>query len=65
MAKWGDVIYEVWRDGGNPDAVDYNRVREAEYWGDTAEEIAHAELRRQEKAHARMINGILPDEDDR
>lgn len=22
----GDVIYEVWRNGGNPDRVDYDRV---------------------------------------
>lgn len=61
MSTLGDVYYEVWRRGGNPDAVDDDRVRDAEYCGDTAEEIAHAELWRQQ---ARMINGMLPDEDE-
>ena len=64
MSTFDDVYYEVWRRGGNPDAVDYDRVREAEYYGDTAEDIAHAELRHQERRQARMINGMLPDEDE-
>ena len=40
----GDVIYEVWRSGGNPDAVDYNRLDD--YWYDEldAYEAADREL---------------------
>lgn len=65
MSTLDDVYYEVWRRGGNPDAVDYDRVRDAESWGHTVEDIAHAELRRQERRRARMIDDVLPDEDER
>ena len=64
MSIYGDVLYEVWRNGGNPDHVDYDRVREDERDGYRYDEIADSELRRQERAHDRMIVGMLPDDDD-
>lgn len=59
---YGDVIYEVWRQGGDPDRVDYDDVRDDIRDGYTAQEIAYSELRRQERAHDRMIAGMLPDD---
>jgi hypothetical protein len=44
---FGDVVYEVWRSGGNPDAVGRERVESAEYGGAIAEEVAGLELRLQ------------------
>lgn len=44
---FGDVLFEVWRHGGNPDAVDRDRVEESQRYGDWPEECAHYELRRQ------------------
>lgn len=41
----GDVFYEVWRSGGSPDYIDYERVRDHFYDGFSAEEAARAELR--------------------
>lgn len=42
-----DVFYEVWRSGGNPDGIDYDRVQD-QYWnGQNAEDAARAELRAQ------------------
>lgn len=43
----GDVIYEVWRSGGNPDLIDYDRVRDRFYDGYQPEECAYAELKAQ------------------
>ena len=43
----GDVDYEVWRSGGNTDAIDYDRVEDHRWDGYTAEENAQYELRRQ------------------
>lgn len=43
----GDVAYEVWRRGGNPDRVDYERVTDAYHDGRTVEDVAQGELRRQ------------------
>lgn len=43
----GDVSYEVWRGGGNPDRVDYDRVLDGYYDGRQASEVALRELRRQ------------------
>lgn len=42
-----DVAYEVWRGGGNPDRVDYERAADGYYDGRTAEDVAQGELRRQ------------------
>jgi len=44
-----DVFYDVWRSGGNPDAVDYDRARDAYYDGMRAEDHAAA-LMREESA---------------
>ena len=43
----GDVSYDVWRNGGNPDRVDYERVIDGYYGGRQAEDVAREELRRQ------------------
>ncbi len=61
---YGDVVYEVWRSGGNPDYVERDDVRDYEREGYYAEEIADMFLRRQERAHDRMVQGILPDDDE-
>ena len=45
----GDVLYDVWRSGGNPDAVDYDRVDDAYAAGDYAEDVAASEVRRQRR----------------
>lgn len=42
-----DVSYDVWRNGGNPDWVDYERVIDGYYGGRQAEDVAREELRRQ------------------
>lgn len=42
-----DVFYDVWRSGGNPDRIDYDRVSDRFYDGYQAEECARAELRAQ------------------
>ena len=52
----GDVFYEVWRSGGNPDAVDYDRVRDCYSDGDEPECCASSELRRQHEAQQRREN---------
>lgn len=44
----GDVWYEVWRSGGNPDRVSYDRVGDHFYAGDSTEQAARSELRRQQ-----------------
>lgn len=43
----GDVIYDVWRRGGDPDRVDYDRTRDDFYDGLSSEESASREIRRQ------------------
>ena len=43
----GDVFYEVWRSGGNPDAVSYDRVQQRYYDGQDSQSAASAELRAQ------------------
>jgi hypothetical protein len=42
-----DVEYAVWRNGGNPDQVNRDRVDDCYYAGRYHEEAATAELRRQ------------------
>ena len=43
----GEVWYDVWRNGGNPDAVDDERVRDQFDGYEYPEDAAHRELRRQ------------------
>lgn len=43
----GDVAYDVWRAGGNPDAIDLDRIDDHYYEGAYADEAAAAELRHQ------------------
>ena len=45
----GDVIYDVWRSGGNPDLVDYDYVDDRRYDGCEADDVAAEELRRQRR----------------
>ena len=47
-----DVFYEVWRSGGNPDGIDYDRVRDHYYDGYSSEESAGYELRSQRNRHS-------------
>ena len=42
-----DVAYEVWRNGGNPDRIDPDRVQDSRYMGMDVDSAAHRELRRQ------------------
>lgn len=42
-----DVEYEVWRRGGNPGMVDYDRVEDRYYDGHEADATARRELERQ------------------
>lgn len=44
-----DVFYEVWRSGGNPHAIDFDRVDDQRYRGMYAEEAAAYELRAQHR----------------
>ena len=46
----GDVIYDVWARGGNPDAVDYDRVADSFHDGVYPEDCANRELHRQEQS---------------
>ena len=43
----GDVFYDVWRSGGNPDRIDYDRVEDSRWEGLYPEEAAYRELRSQ------------------
>ena len=42
-----DVFYKVWRWGGNPDRIDYDRVQNQYYEGQDSENAARQELRTQ------------------
>lgn len=44
---FGDVIFDVWCRGGNPDLVDRDRVEVCEQNGAPAEEVAALEYRLQ------------------
>ena len=48
-----DVDYEVWRSGGNPDNVDYDRVSDGIYDGLSSEQIASREIRIQREQRER------------
>lgn len=43
---YGDVEYEVWRSGGDPDMVDHDRVHD---WSPDVDGAARSELRRQRR----------------
>jgi hypothetical protein len=45
----GDVWYEVWRRGGNPDIVDDDRVIDRYYDGYDSDESAALEIRSQNR----------------
>jgi len=48
MRKYdGDVAYQVWRNGGNPDMCDPDRVNDRYWEGQSADEAASGEIRRQ------------------
>jgi len=42
-----DVFYEVWRSGGNPDNIDYDRLDDYRWDGVDPEKAASLELQRQ------------------
>ncbi len=44
----GDVVYDVWRSGHNPDAIDRDRLSDRYYNGQDADEAARAENRLQD-----------------
>ena len=44
---FGDVVYDVWRGGGNVDRIDRDRLSDAEARGVDAEDAATEELYRQ------------------
>lgn len=46
----GDLAYEVWRSGGNPDRINEDRVSMNSDQGFSAEECAGIELRHQRDA---------------
>lgn len=46
---FGDAIYDVWRAGGNPDAVSRDEAWSAQQDGVSAEDFASSELRRQHR----------------
>ena len=43
----GDVVYNVWRNGGNPDRVNLDRVDEHFDRGDQSDQATRDELRHQ------------------
>lgn len=51
-----DVEYEVWRNGGNPDNVNHERVEENYYQGIDVDSACHSELKAQTK-HREVENG--------
>jgi len=42
----GDAVYEAWRSGANPDAVDYDLIDDDFYSGFSPEECVANEVRR-------------------
>lgn len=45
----GDVVYDVWRSGANPDRINDDRVSDYFHNGLTSHEAAMAEIQRQQK----------------
>ena len=56
----GDVIFDVWRSGGNPDAVDLDAVRDHYDAGDYPESAAAAELRRMQRRRSEDDEAATP-----
>ena len=54
----GDVFYEVWRRGGNPDRVNCDDFRELQECGYTAEDVAAAEIERQQQRRRVLAAGL-------
>ena len=48
-----DVWYEVWRSGGNPDAISPERVQDAFYNGAYSQDAAAREIRSQRQSRNR------------
>jgi hypothetical protein len=46
---YGDMFYEVWRSGGNPDAIDPDRADDYKVAGYEPDEAAECEMRRQRR----------------
>jgi len=46
-----DVAYEVWRSGGNPDNIDYERIQDGYYAGERPKDMAETELQSQRPRH--------------
>ena len=45
----GDIIYDVWRNGGNPDAIGDDRMDDAFYDRVPVDDFVKSELRRQRR----------------
>jgi hypothetical protein len=50
----GDVFYEAWRRGMNPDKISYDNIECARWDGLSAEECVSREQRRQEELRQRQ-----------
>lgn len=48
-----DVFYEVWRSGRDPDRIDYDRVQDHYYQGDSSESAAKTEISAQRRSEQR------------
>ncbi len=51
---WGDVLYRVWMQGGNPDLVDQERTDEYYHEGLDDDEGARLEIRKQRRTLCQM-----------
>lgn len=49
----GDVFYEVWASGRDPDRINYDRVGDHYYGGDSSDEAAEDEIRHMRQAEER------------
>jgi hypothetical protein len=61
----GDVEYEVWRSGGNPDNVDYDRVSDYYWDGISPDSASYRETKRQRPTptfEEEYLNGLFTDE---
>lgn len=57
MDRWeGDLSYEVWRRGGNPDAVDFDDYRDDRAAGRYPDEVAADEVARQRSPYPSGLN---------
>jgi len=53
---WGDVVYEVWRAGGDVDRIDDDRVEDNRWDGMEYEDAASIELRHQRPENPDPMN---------